>query len=147
MLRTLPSPRPVAQRRSLSEMRVSREDPPSERSVSVGPGHNVVRSLRSHCPLTRLRALRSGMVHDDGAAKTKLRETRGPMSRSKRRRFGIRQRREGDGSGKRLGEVSSQRWRWRGIGMECKKMFEPNTTKTSPRRTRAIIVAIFIPTS
>ena len=48
---------------------------------------------------------------------------------------------------KRLGEVSSQRWRWRGIGMECKKMFEPNTTKTSPRRTRAIIVAIFIPKS
>jgi hypothetical protein len=46
---------------------------------------------------------------------------------------------------KRLGEVSSQRWRWRGIGMECKKMFEPNTTKTTPRRTRAIIVAIFIP--
>ena len=42
VLRTLPSPRPVAQRRSLSEMRVSREDPPSERSVSVGPGHNVV---------------------------------------------------------------------------------------------------------
>ena len=48
---------------------------------------------------------------------------------------------------KRLGEVSSQHWRWRGIGMECEKMFEPNTTKTSLRRTRPIIVAIFIPTS
>ena len=48
---------------------------------------------------------------------------------------------------KRLGEVSSQRWRRRGIGMKCKKRFEPNTTKTSPRRTRAITVAIFIPTS
>ena len=48
---------------------------------------------------------------------------------------------------KRLDEVSSQRWRWRGIGMEYKKRFEPNTTKTSPRRTRAITVAIFIPTS
>ena len=31
-----------------------------------------------------------------------------------------------------------------GIGMKCKKMFEPKTTKTSPRRTRAIIVATFI---
>jgi len=31
-----------------------------------------------------------------------------------------------------------------GIGMKCKKIFEPNTTKISPRRTRAIMVAIFI---
>src|SRR5437773_1241667 len=30
------------------------------------------------------------------------------------------------------------------MGMKCKKIFEPNTTKISPRRTRAIIVAIFI---
>ena len=31
-----------------------------------------------------------------------------------------------------------------GIGMKWKKMFDPNMTKTSPRRIRAIIVAIFI---
>src|ERR1700691_6079809 len=31
-----------------------------------------------------------------------------------------------------------------GIGMKCKNMFEPNTTKISPSRLRAIIVAIFI---
>src|SRR6266542_2733517 len=31
--------------------------------------------------------------------------------------------------------------------MKCKKIFEPNTTKISPRRTRAIIVAIFIEVS
>src|SRR2546427_11059512 len=31
-----------------------------------------------------------------------------------------------------------------GIGMKCRNMFEPNTTKISPSRLRAIIVAIFI---
>ena len=45
---------------------------------------------------------------------------------------------------KGLREVSKQPEGGGGIGMKCKKMFDPNTTKTSPRRTRAIIVAIFI---
>src|SRR6266403_4369577 len=31
-----------------------------------------------------------------------------------------------------------------GIGMKCKNMFEPNTTKMSPSKLRAMIVAIFI---
>jgi len=31
--------------------------------------------------------------------------------------------------------------------MKCRKMFEPNTTNTSPRRTRALTVAIFMQTS
>src|SRR5258706_2191906 len=31
-----------------------------------------------------------------------------------------------------------------GIGMKCRNMFKPNTTKTSPSRLRAMIVAIFI---
>src|SRR5579862_6119890 len=31
-----------------------------------------------------------------------------------------------------------------GIGMKCRNMFEPNTTKISPSRLRAITVAIFI---
>src|SRR5258708_40301288 len=31
-----------------------------------------------------------------------------------------------------------------GIGMKCRNMFEPNTTKISPSRLRAIIVANFI---
>src|SRR6185436_11404638 len=31
-----------------------------------------------------------------------------------------------------------------GVGMKCRNMFEPNTTKISPSKLRAMIVAIFI---
>ncbi len=31
-----------------------------------------------------------------------------------------------------------------GIGMKCKNMFKPNTTKMSPSKLRAMMVAIFI---
>src|SRR4029453_11075552 len=33
------------------------------------------------------------------------------------------------------------------MGMKCKNAMEPNTTKTSPRRTRAIMVATFMQAS
>src|SRR5438876_9160063 len=31
-----------------------------------------------------------------------------------------------------------------GIGMKCKKMFDPKTTKMSPSNTRTMVVAIFM---
>src|SRR2546425_8083108 len=31
-----------------------------------------------------------------------------------------------------------------GVGMKCKNMFKPNTTKMSPSKLRAMMVAIFI---
>src|SRR5262249_5110280 len=34
-----------------------------------------------------------------------------------------------------------------GIGMKCRNKFEPKTTKITPRRLRAMIVAIFIVSS
>ena len=45
---------------------------------------------------------------------------------------------------KRLSEVSSSPGGGGGMGMKCKKMFDPKTTKMSPSRIRAIIVATFI---